>query len=82
WLRSYQPEMLFTKEGTLRDELRGLAPKGEKRMSANHHANAGGRRYPLRLPDAKEFSVKVERKGTTAAENTSPLGCFLREVIR
>ncbi|CDM65992.1 phosphoketolase family protein [Pyrinomonas methylaliphatogenes] len=82
WLRSYQPERLFTKEGALREDLRCLAPEGEKRMSANPQANAGGRRHALMLPNPEKFSVKVELKGATVAGNTKPLGHFLKEVMR
>ena len=41
WLRSYRPEELFDAAGTLRPELRALAPRGDRRMSANPHANGG-----------------------------------------
>lgn len=41
WLRSYKPEELFTDEGKLRPELQALAPKGDRRMGANPHANGG-----------------------------------------
>ncbi|MER3428982.1 MAG: phosphoketolase [Pyrinomonas sp.] len=82
WLRSYRPEELFTAEGRLREDLQTLAPKGEKRMSANPQANAGDRRYALRLPAVASFSVEVERKRATWTENTKPLGNFLKEVIR
>ena len=41
WLRSYRPEELFDDDGRLVPELRALAPEGERRMSANPHANGG-----------------------------------------
>lgn len=40
-MRSYKPEELFNENGTLRAELAELAPKGERRMGANPHANGG-----------------------------------------
>ena len=41
WMRSYKPEELFDKDGRLAAELRELPPSGERRMSANPHANGG-----------------------------------------
>jgi xylulose-5-phosphate/fructose-6-phosphate phosphoketolase len=41
WLKSYRPQELFDTTGKLRSELADLAPKGERRMSANPHANGG-----------------------------------------
>ena len=82
WLRSYKPEELFNAEGRLVPELNALAPKGGRRMSANPHANGGLLRKPLRLPDFREYAVKVEKPGKTTAENTRPLGCFLRDIMR
>ena len=41
WLRSYKPEELFDEKGNLLTELAELAPKGERRMGANPHANGG-----------------------------------------
>jgi xylulose-5-phosphate/fructose-6-phosphate phosphoketolase len=35
WMRSYRPEKLFDEEGRLIEVLRELAPKGERRISAN-----------------------------------------------
>src|SRR6201990_2119942 len=50
WLRSYKPELLFDDDGRLRPELRALAPSGDRRMSANPHANGGGVLHHLDLP--------------------------------
>src|SRR5271166_4927573 len=60
WLRSYRPEELFDKTGRLIPELKSLAPKGSRRMSANLHANGGLLRKPLRLPDFRDYAVKVD----------------------
>jgi xylulose-5-phosphate/fructose-6-phosphate phosphoketolase len=82
WLRSYQPEKLFDEEGRLLPELRELAPKGERRMGANPHANGGFLRKTLRLPDFHEYAVAVEKPGTTEVAPTHILGQFLRDVMR
>ena len=82
WLRSYKPEELFDQNGRLIPELKALAPKGTRRMGANPHANGGLLRKPLRMPDFRDYAIKVEKPGTVAAENTRPLGRFLRDIMR
>jgi xylulose-5-phosphate/fructose-6-phosphate phosphoketolase len=81
WLRSYHPEELFDDDGRLLPELRGLPPVGERRMSANPHANGGELLQDLVLPDFREFAVAVEQPGTSSTEPTRRLGAFLRELI-
>ena len=82
WLRSYKPEELFDKSGRLLPELKELAPKGNRRMGANPHANGGLLRKPLRMPDFRDYAIKVEKPGQATAENTRPLGNFLRDIMR
>jgi xylulose-5-phosphate/fructose-6-phosphate phosphoketolase len=81
WLRSYRPEELFDDEGRLAAELAGLAPVGERRMSATPYANGGILLGDLVLPDFREYAVEVENPGTTSSEATRVLGGFLRDVI-
>ena len=82
WLRSYKPEELFDKTGKLNPELKMLAPKGTRRMSANPHANGGLLRKALRMPDFQDYALALESPGKIAAENTRPLGKFLRDIMR
>jgi xylulose-5-phosphate/fructose-6-phosphate phosphoketolase len=82
WMRSYRPEELFDQSGRLIPELRALPPSGARRMSANPHANGGLLRTALHLPDFRDYAIPVEKPGQTAAENTRPLGRFLRDVMR
>ena len=60
WMRSYRPEELFDASGRLVPELAALAPKGERRMSANPHANGGLLLRDLRLPDFRDYAVDVQ----------------------
>jgi xylulose-5-phosphate/fructose-6-phosphate phosphoketolase len=82
WLRSYRPDELFDDAGALRPELAVLAPRGERRMSANAHANGGLLLKDLRLPDFREYAVDVKTPATESSEATRVLGTFLRDVIR
>jgi xylulose-5-phosphate/fructose-6-phosphate phosphoketolase len=82
WLRSYKADELFDKNGRLIPELRALAPKGNRRMGANPHANGGVVRRPLRMPDSRKYGIKLDKPGVTSKENTAPLGEFLRDILR
>jgi xylulose-5-phosphate/fructose-6-phosphate phosphoketolase len=82
WMRSYKADELFDEKGTLRPELKALAPRGARRMSANPHANGGLLRRPLRLPDFRDYAVDVSKPGAVECENTRPLGEFLRDVMK
>ncbi len=82
WLRSYRPEELFDEAGTLRAEIADLAPKGERRMGANPHANGGTLLRDLRRPDFQEFAVSVKKPGHAVAEATRVMGAYLRETMR
>jgi xylulose-5-phosphate/fructose-6-phosphate phosphoketolase len=82
WMRSYKPEELFDANGRLIPELRELAPTGSHRMSANPVANGGLVRKPLRMPDFRDYAVKVSDPGVATAENTRVLGGLLRDVMR
>jgi xylulose-5-phosphate/fructose-6-phosphate phosphoketolase len=82
WLRSYRPEELFDERGAVRAEIRALAPKGDRRMSANPHTNGGVLLRDLQLPDPAQFAVEVSAPGAADAEDTRVLGGYLREVLR
>jgi xylulose-5-phosphate/fructose-6-phosphate phosphoketolase len=81
WLMSYRPQELFDSEGRLLPELAALAPNGERRMSANPHANGGALLRDLALPDFRDYAVEVKKPATSSSEATRVLGKFLRDVI-
>jgi xylulose-5-phosphate/fructose-6-phosphate phosphoketolase len=82
WMKSYRAEELFDHTGKLKSELAELAPKGNRRMGANPHANGGLLLKDLLMPDFHDYSVQVVKPGTTNAEATRELGKFLRDVMR
>jgi xylulose-5-phosphate/fructose-6-phosphate phosphoketolase len=82
WMRDQKPEELFDENGTLVPELKALAPVGLRRMGANPHANGGLLKKGLRLPDFRKYGLKVDKPGQIEAENTRPLGVFLRDVMQ
>jgi xylulose-5-phosphate/fructose-6-phosphate phosphoketolase len=82
WLRSYKPEELFDASGRLIAELQDLAPSGERRISANPHANGGLLRKELELPNFRNYAVEIKEPGTVRALPTDVLAHFLAEVMR
>ena len=82
WMKSYKPNELFDKNGALNPELAELPPKGERRMSANPHANGGLLLRDLRMPDFRSYAVKVASPGAVNAESTRVMGKFLRDVMK
>jgi xylulose-5-phosphate/fructose-6-phosphate phosphoketolase len=82
WLRSYKPEELFDRDGKLISELRALAPTGNRRMSANPHANGGLLRKDLRMPDFRIYGIELPKPAQISHMNTKPLGALLRDVMR
>jgi xylulose-5-phosphate/fructose-6-phosphate phosphoketolase len=81
WLRSYQPERVFDRDGRLIEELRTLAPAGDRRIGANPHANGGRLLQDLHLPAFSSYAIPVERPATERHESTRRLGQFLRDIF-
>ncbi len=81
WMKSYGPETLFDDQGRLAPELADLAPRGDRRMGANPHANGGSLLTELRMPDFRPRAVDVPAPGAIQAQDTIVLGAFLRDVI-
>ena len=82
WMKSYKPEELFDENGKLIPELAELAPKGERRMGANPHANGGLLLHDLLLPDFRNYAVDVTSPGSVKVADTHVLGEFLRDVVK
>ena len=82
WMLSYKPEELFDSSGKLFAELAELAPKGNRRMGANPHANGGLLLKDLKMPDFRQYAVKVQQSGGSFDESTRVLGRFLRDILK
>jgi len=82
WMQSYKPEELFDEQGVLLPELRALAPRGERRMGANPHANGGQLLQVLKLPDYRDYAIQPTAPGQDRAEATRVMGNFLRDVMK
>ena len=82
WMRSYKPDELFDAKGALRAELAEIAPKGRLRMGMNAHANGGLLLQPLKVPNFRDFAVKIEGRGQADVESTRVLGHLLHAVMQ
>ena len=82
WLHSYHPEELFDEEGRPVDLLRSFAPKGDRRMGANPHANGGLLLRDLRTPDFRDYGVEVPAPGEVEAQDMLVLGGYVRDVMK
>jgi xylulose-5-phosphate/fructose-6-phosphate phosphoketolase len=82
WLRSYRPEELFDAAGRPLPALLALAPRGQRRMGSNPHANGGLLLKDLRLPEFRQYAVDVPQPGAIIVESTRVLGTFLRDVMQ
>lgn len=82
WLESYRPEELFDENGTLKTEIKAIAPKGDKRMAANPHTNPGKLIRDLVKPDFRNYAVDTTVKGQTVAQDMTVLGTYLEDVVK
>ncbi|MBO4880577.1 MAG: phosphoketolase family protein [Firmicutes bacterium] len=82
WLKSYKPEQLFNEDGSPKQELLDFAPKGDRRMGMNPHANGGKLLKELRLPDFREYGIDVPAPGAVEAQDMTVLGGYVRDIYK
>lgn len=82
WLRSYRPEELFDPNGAPLPEVCASLPAPERRLSASPHANGGLLLKDLRLPDIRDYAVRVPEPGTVRHQATRVLGDYIGDIIR
>ncbi|MBR5641471.1 MAG: phosphoketolase family protein [Firmicutes bacterium] len=82
WLKSYKPEQLFNEDGSPKKELTDFAPKGDRRMGMNPHANGGKLLKDLRLPDFREYGIDIPAPGAVEAQDMLVLGGYVRDIYK
>src|SRR2546429_7189290 len=81
WMRSYRPEELFDERGAALPSITELAPRGDRRMSANPNANGGILLPGLSPPDFRPYGVEVAPPGASSTQPTPVLGPFLPGLV-
>ena len=81
WMYSYRPEEVFDESGRLVPELAALAPKGDRRMGANPHANGGKLLIDLDIPSFTDYAIEVTKPATERHESTRQLGKMMRDMF-
>ncbi len=81
WMLSYKPGELFDEKGRLHSELAALAPKGDRRMGANPHANGGKILVDLDIPPFTDYAIDIKKPATERHESTRQLGQMLRDIF-
>ncbi|MGZ3488873.1 MAG: phosphoketolase family protein, partial [Isosphaeraceae bacterium] len=82
WLRSYRPDELFDENGRLASDLAALAPKSDRRMGSNPHANGGKLTVELDQPDFRDYGIPVEKPAAEPRESTRQLGTMIRDIYK
>ncbi|WP_125583495.1 phosphoketolase family protein [Levilactobacillus cerevisiae] len=82
WLKSYKPEELFNEDGSIKQEIRDMAPKGEQRMAMNPITNGGIKPEPLKLPDYKKYAVDTTEHGKTIAQDMLVWSKYLADIMK
>ncbi|HEV2397615.1 MAG TPA: phosphoketolase family protein [Candidatus Sulfotelmatobacter sp.] len=82
WMKAEKPPQFFDGKGHLDRLFLDLSPSGDRRMSANPHANGGRLKKDLRMPDFRNYAQKVDKPGIIQAGNTHPLGVMLADVMK
>jgi xylulose-5-phosphate/fructose-6-phosphate phosphoketolase len=59
-----------------------MAPEGDRRITANPHANGGKLMKPLIMPDFRDYAVSVDKPGQVEVSSTDVLAHLLRDVMR
>ena len=82
WLKSYRPEELFDDNGTLKEEIKELCPKGNRRMGANPITNGGLLRKDLIMPNFEDYKVNVTKPGWVKKQDMLVLSTFVKDVFK
>ena len=81
WMRGYEPDKLFTKDGKLVPELAELAPEGKRRMSANPVTNGGVLHQDLHMPNFKDFAHSLKKPGGEMVQSMLLFADFLKHIV-
>lgn len=81
WLKSYNPDELFGDDYKLKPEIAEILPKGDRRISANPHANGGALLKELKTPSLKDCAVDVPAPGSVKTQDMLELGGYIKKLF-
>lgn len=81
WLQSYKPEELFDEKGYVKEEIRAISPKGNRRMSMNPATNAGVI-AKMNTADWRQHALEIQKPGEIVAQDMIELGKYAADLIK
>ena len=81
WLESYHAEELFDENYRLKQEIKDILPKGDKRISANPVTNGGLLLKDLKLPNIYDYAVETQGHGKIKSQDMLELGKYMRDIF-
>lgn len=88
WLRSYQPEKLFDRQGKPIEQLSKAFPKGDRRIGSNPHTFGGRMSQPIKREDIRRYEIHLDQnsseiaRGQQKASNIEAIVPLLDDTIR
>ncbi len=82
WLQSYRPKELFNTDGTLKEEIKAIIPKGKQRMSMNPATNGGKLAKQLEKPNPSDYALDNKKHGANEGQDMMVLGAYIRDLIK
>ena len=82
WLKSYNVDELFDKNGRLVKRLRDLNPPLNKCMGASSYANGGLLLKEIKTPNWEDYALEIKHHGSIESQDTMTLGKYIRDVFK
>ena len=81
WLKSYEIDDFFDKNGRLIKELKELCPPINYCMGNSNFANGGLLLKDIITPDWENYCLDIKKPGSIVAQDTLELGKYIRDVF-
>ena len=82
WLKSYNVDELFDKNGRLVKRLIDLNPPLNKCMGASSYANGGLLLKEIKTPNWEDYALEIKHHGSIESQDTMTLGKYIRDVFK
>ena len=82
WLKSYEIDELFDKNGKLIKKLRDLNPPLNKCMGFSPYANGGLLLKDIKTPNWEDYALEIKHHGSIESQDTMNLGKYIRDIFK